>query len=91
MSVPHFDFSVNHLCVLLHGETQVAPTFTVEDILLLFLVPGLCWTQLLVYLDFVVLRHAVFVLSLWCLLCVASQLGHRRSCQYTEAVGYPPF
>ena len=38
-----FDFSVNHLCVLLHGETQVAPTtFTVEDILLLVLGPELC-------------------------------------------------
>ena len=38
-----FDFSVNHLCVLLHGETQVAPTtFTVEDILLLVLGPDLC-------------------------------------------------
>ena len=38
-----FDSSVNHLCVLLHGETQVAPTtFTVEDILLLVLGPELC-------------------------------------------------
>ena len=46
------DFSVNHLGVLLHGETRVAPTFTVEDILLL------------VHLNFVVLRHAVFVLFL---------------------------
>ena len=27
----------------------------------------------------------------WCLLGVASQLGHRRSFQCTEAVGYPPF
>ena len=26
-----------------------------------------------------------------CLLGVASQLGHRRSCQCTEAVGHPPF
>ena len=37
-----FDFSVNHLGVLLHGETHVAPTFTVEDILLLVLGPELC-------------------------------------------------
>ena len=34
--------SVNHLGVLLHGETQVAPTFIVEDILLLVLAPELC-------------------------------------------------
>ena len=67
-----FDFTVNHLGVLLHGETQVVP-------------------RLLVHLDFVVLRHAVFVLSLWCLLCVASQLGHRWSCHCTEAVGHPSF
>ena len=49
---------MNHLGVLLHGETRVAPTFTAEDILLLVLGSEL---------DFVVLRHAV--LSLWCLLC----------------------
>ena len=30
-----------------------------------------------VHLDFVALRHTVFVLFLWCLLGVASQLGHR--------------
>ena len=40
--VPPLAFSVNHLGVLLHGETQVAPTFTVEDILLLVLGPELC-------------------------------------------------
>ena len=60
-------------------------------ILLLVLGPELILTQLLVYLDFVVLCHAVFVLSLWCLFCVALQLGHRRSCQCTEAVEYMPF
>ena len=37
-----FDLSVNHLRVLLHGETQVAPTFIVEDILLLVLGPEPC-------------------------------------------------
>ena len=62
--------SVNHLGVLLHGETQVAPTFAVEDILLFVFGPELRGTWLLVHLDFVVLRHAVFVLFLWCLLCV---------------------
>ena len=55
---------------LLHGGTQVAPTFTVEDIRLLVLGPEICWTPLLVHLDFVVLRHAVLVLFLRCLLCV---------------------
>ena len=42
ISVPLFDLSVNHLGVLLHGETRVAPTFTVEDLLLLVLGPELC-------------------------------------------------
>ena len=60
-----------------NSETQVAPTFIVEDSLLLVVGPELCWTRLRVHLDFVVLRHAVFVLFLWCLLGVASQRGHR--------------
>ena len=60
-------------------------------ILLLVLGPELTLTHLLVHLDFVVLCHAVFVLSLWCLLCVTLQLGHRRSCQCTEAMEYLPF
>ena len=28
---------------------------------------------------------------MWCLLCIASELGHRRSCHCTEAVEHLPF
>ena len=69
-----------------NSETQVAPTFTVEDSLLLVLGPGQVKTLLLVHLDFVVLRYAVLVLFS----VVPWQLGDRRSCPCTEAVGHQP-
>ena len=60
-------------------ETTVARTLSVEDNLLLALGPELGGTQLLVRCASTCSPRAV------------SPLGHRRSCQCTEAVGHPLF
>ena len=44
-------------------------------------------SSFVVHLDFVALRHSILVLFS----VVSWQLGHRRSCHCTEAVGHPPF